>query len=90
MYRGARRWGWAVEGSPADCVRIALSELCPHRPDLVVGTRALTMSGPRAHSSARYLDRHLLLSAARRRDCSEEGGEHERPEAQRPPPAGRI
>ncbi|MHB1194701.1 MAG: CDP-glycerol glycerophosphotransferase family protein [Longimicrobiales bacterium] len=36
------------------------------RPDLVVGTRALTMSGPRAHSSARYLDRHLLLSAARR------------------------
>jgi hypothetical protein len=37
-----------------------------HAPDLVVGTRALTMSGPRAHSSARYLDRHLLLSAARR------------------------
>lgn len=37
-----------------------------HSPDLVVGTRALTMSGPRAHSSARYLDRHLLLSAARR------------------------
>ncbi|GMV05462.1 MAG: hypothetical protein AMXMBFR53_17400 [Gemmatimonadota bacterium] len=38
-----------------------------HRPDVVVGTRALTMSGPRAHSSPRYLDRHLLLSAARRR-----------------------
>lgn len=37
-----------------------------HDPDLVVGTRALTMSGPRAQSSARYLDRHLLLSAARR------------------------
>lgn len=37
-----------------------------YRPDLVVGTRALTMSGPHAHSSARYLDRHLLLSAARR------------------------
>lgn len=37
-----------------------------HRPDLVVGTRALTMSGPRARSSPRYLDRHLLLSAARR------------------------
>lgn len=31
-----RRWGWAVEGSPADCVRIAISELCPSRPDLVV------------------------------------------------------
>lgn len=41
-------------------------EFARHAPDLVVGTRALTMSGPRAHSSARYLDRHLLLSAARR------------------------
>ncbi len=37
-----------------------------HDPDLVVGTRVLTMSGPRSHSSPRYLDRHLLLSAARR------------------------
>ncbi|MEQ9397831.1 MAG: CDP-glycerol glycerophosphotransferase family protein [Longimicrobiales bacterium] len=37
------------------------------QPDLVVGTRVLTMSGPRTHSSPRYLDRHLLLSAARRR-----------------------
>ncbi len=36
-----------------------------YRPDLVVGTRVLTMSGPRTHSSPRYLDRHLLLSAAR-------------------------
>lgn len=33
---GQERWGWTVEGSPADCVRIALAELCPHRPDLVV------------------------------------------------------
>ena len=37
-----------------------------HRPDLVVGTRVITMSGPRTPSSARYLDRHLLMSAARR------------------------
>jgi hypothetical protein len=36
-----------------------------HRPDLVVGTRVITMSGPRTHSSPRYLDRHLLMSAAR-------------------------
>jgi 5'-nucleotidase len=36
VYDGDRRWGWAVEGSPADCVRIAISELCPQRPDLVV------------------------------------------------------
>jgi len=28
--------GWAVEGSPADCVKLAISELCPQRPDLVV------------------------------------------------------
>ncbi len=37
-----------------------------YRPDLVVGTRVITMSGPRTHSSPRYLDRHLLMSAARR------------------------
>ena len=37
-----------------------------YRPDLVVGTRVITMSGPRSHSSPRYLDRHLLMSAARR------------------------
>ncbi len=32
---GVRR-GWAVEGSPADCVKLALAELLPRRPDLVV------------------------------------------------------
>jgi 5'-nucleotidase len=32
---GSQR-GWAVEGSPADCVKLAISELCPQRPDLVV------------------------------------------------------
>lgn len=31
-----RHWGWAVEGSPADCVKIGVSEFCPRRPDLVV------------------------------------------------------
>jgi 5'-nucleotidase len=29
-------WGWAVQGSPADCVKIGLTEFCPRRPDLVV------------------------------------------------------
>jgi len=33
---GRQRWGWAVEGSPADCVKIGVAELCPQRPDLVV------------------------------------------------------
>jgi 5'-nucleotidase len=36
LYDGDQRWGWAVEGSPADCVRIGISEFCPRRPDLVV------------------------------------------------------
>ena len=31
-----RQRGWAVEGSPADCEKLAVSELCPSRPDLVV------------------------------------------------------
>lgn len=31
-----RRWGWAVEGSPADCVKIGIHEFCPRPPDLVV------------------------------------------------------
>ncbi len=36
VFDGERRWGWMIEGSPADCVRIAIAELCPWRPDLVV------------------------------------------------------
>jgi 5'-nucleotidase len=31
-----RRLGWAVEGRPADCVKLALRELLPATPDLVV------------------------------------------------------
>jgi 5'-nucleotidase len=36
VYDGPRRRGWAVEGSPADCVKLAISELCTKRPELVV------------------------------------------------------
>ena len=36
VYEGDRRRGWAVEGSPADCVKLGISEFCPKRPDLVV------------------------------------------------------
>ncbi len=36
VYVGDDHWGWAVEGSPADCVKIGVTELCPRRPDLVV------------------------------------------------------
>ncbi len=31
-----RSRGWAVEGSPADCVKLGIFEFCPRRPDLVV------------------------------------------------------
>jgi 5'-nucleotidase len=36
VYDGQRRRGWAVEGSPADCVKIGVFEFCPRRPDLIV------------------------------------------------------
>ena len=36
VFAGERRRGWAVEGSPADCVKIGVFELCPQRPDIVV------------------------------------------------------
>jgi 5'-nucleotidase len=31
-----RRLGWAVEGRPADCVKLALRELLPEPPDVIV------------------------------------------------------
>ena len=36
VFFGDQHWGWAVEGSPADCVKIGVAELCPQRPELVV------------------------------------------------------
>src|SRR5262245_15860144 len=36
LFEGKQRRGWAVEGSPADCVKIGVFEFCPRRPDLVV------------------------------------------------------
>ncbi|XZE51821.1 5'/3'-nucleotidase SurE [Planctomycetaceae bacterium SH139] len=36
IFQDDRQWAWAVDGSPADCVKLAISELCPVRPDLVV------------------------------------------------------
>ena len=36
IFDGPRRRGWAVEGSPADSVKIGIFEFCPKRPDLVV------------------------------------------------------
>jgi len=36
VFDGDRRRGWAVEGSPADCVKLGIFECCPRRPDLIV------------------------------------------------------
>jgi len=36
VFHGEQRWGWAVEGSPADSVKIGIAEFCPRRPNLVV------------------------------------------------------
>lgn len=36
VFDGDRRRGWAVDGSPADCVKLGIFEFCPQRPDLVV------------------------------------------------------
>jgi 5'-nucleotidase len=36
VYENHRQRGWAIEGSPADCVKIGILELCRQRPDLVV------------------------------------------------------
>ncbi len=36
IMRDDRRWAWAVEGSPADCVKLAVGELASGKPDLVV------------------------------------------------------
>ncbi len=36
VFDGDRRRGWAVDGSPADAVKLGISAFCPQRPDLVV------------------------------------------------------
>ena len=36
VFDGDRRRGWAVDGSPADAVKLGISEFCLRRPDLVV------------------------------------------------------
>jgi 5'-nucleotidase len=34
--RDGRAWGWAVHGSPADCVKLGVLEFCRERPNLIV------------------------------------------------------
>ena len=35
-FRGKAHFGWEVDGSPADCVKLAIQELCRPEPDIVV------------------------------------------------------
>ena len=36
VFRGENQRGWAVDGSPADAVKLGVSEICPQRPDLII------------------------------------------------------
>jgi 5'-nucleotidase len=36
LFEGDRRRGWAVEGSPADCVKLGIFEFCKTPPDVIV------------------------------------------------------
>jgi 5'-nucleotidase len=36
IFEGERHRGWAVDGSPADSVKLGIFEFCPRRPELVV------------------------------------------------------
>lgn len=35
-FRGKEHFGWEVDGSPADCVKLAIQELCRPEPDVIV------------------------------------------------------
>jgi len=36
VYVNDKHWAWTIDGSPADCVKLAVSTILPERPDLVV------------------------------------------------------
>jgi 5'-nucleotidase len=36
VYVNDKHWAWTVDGSPADCVKLAVATILPERPDLVV------------------------------------------------------
>ncbi len=36
VFKNGGFFGWAVSGTPADCVKIAIAEILPRRPDVVV------------------------------------------------------
>jgi len=36
IFENGKHYGWAVDGSPADCTKMGILEFCPRRPDLIV------------------------------------------------------
>ena len=36
IFEGSQSRGWAVDGSPADAVKLGIAEFCPRRPDVIV------------------------------------------------------
>ncbi|HBT75583.1 MAG TPA: 5'/3'-nucleotidase SurE [Planctomycetaceae bacterium] len=36
VYVNDEPWGWTLPGSPADCVKLGVSQICPERPGLIV------------------------------------------------------
>ncbi len=36
IFRDGKPFGWSVQGSPADCVKLGILELSPRRPDLII------------------------------------------------------
>ncbi|MBE6429096.1 MAG: 5'/3'-nucleotidase SurE [Planctomycetaceae bacterium] len=36
VFVNGKRWGWGVEGTPADCVKTGINVICPEKPDMVV------------------------------------------------------
>lgn len=36
VYVNNKHWAWTVDGTPADCVKLAISTIMPERPDVVV------------------------------------------------------
>ena len=36
FHRNGDMFGWAINGTPSDCVKLAVSQLLPERPDIVI------------------------------------------------------
>ena len=52
VFIDGNRWGWGVHGTPADCVQIGVTKVCPVKPNLVIsGINPGHNCGPNIHHS---------------------------------------